>query len=89
MSFLAQLVGHRTTQFIVFLAQVANISVPISQVFDLYDSDRNGKLQYSEMNNFMKDLFMRLERSKKDFKTGLTEKEMYKYSQDVAKLIQK
>ena len=61
----------------------------IHQVFAIYDTDHNGKLQYSEMNNFMKDLLMRIERSKKSFKKGLTEKEMYKYSQDVAKLIQK
>ena len=32
---------------------------------------------------------MRIERSKKSFKKGLTEKEMFKYSQDVANLIQK
>ena len=59
------------------------------QVFALYDTDNNGKLQYAEMNSFMKDLLMRIERSKKSFKKGLTEKEMFKYSQDVANLIQK
>jgi len=58
-------------------------------VFAQYDIDKNGKLQYSEMNKFMKDLLLRIEKTKKSVKKGLSEKEMLKYSQDVAKLIQK
>ena len=62
---------------------------PSCQVFAQYDIDKNGKLQYSEMNKFMKDLLLRIEKTKKSVKKGLSEKEMLKYSQDVAKLIQK
>ena len=58
-------------------------------MFAQYDIDKNGKLQYSEMNKFMKDLLLRIEKTKKSVKKGLSEKEMLKYSQDVAKLIQK
>ena len=55
----------------------------------MYDTDGNGKLQYSEMNNFMKDLLLKVDTSKARKKKGMTEKEMIKYSQDVTDLLER
>ena len=58
------------------------------QVFKQYDKDGNGKLQYSEINNFMKDLLLTVDTNKKSSKQkGMTEKEMLQYSKEVADLI--